>query len=283
MTNVHKFTNEWKPKKVLLISDIHWDSTHCQRDLLKRHLDQAVEQDADIHFNGDTFDLMAGRRDFRGSKGSLRPEFKVDHYFDEVVNQAIDWFTPYANHIKVIGWGNHETSCLKHNEISILDRFVGGLNAKNGTHVELGGYGGWIVYTFAQGGAKVSYRIKYHHGMGGGVVTKGVLGHSRMSTYIQGADLIWQGHVHEDYELNYRVERMNGSNVVETKDVLMIRTATYKDEYKKGDDYGAVGWAIEKGFSPRFIGGRWLELMPFRYGIENNEKRVIKARTYQTQ
>jgi hypothetical protein len=62
------------------------DSPYCQRDLLKRHLDEAVKQDAHIHFNGDTFDLMGGRRDFRGSKGSLRPEFKVDHYFDEIVN-----------------------------------------------------------------------------------------------------------------------------------------------------------------------------------------------------
>jgi hypothetical protein len=110
MTNVHKFTSDWKAQKVLLISDIHWDSPYCQRDLLKRHLDEAVKQDAHIHFNGDTFDLMGGRRDFRGSKGSLRPEFKVDHYFDEIVNKAIEWFSPYAKNLKVVGWGNHETS-----------------------------------------------------------------------------------------------------------------------------------------------------------------------------
>lgn len=281
--NVHRFNHDWTPKKLLLISDIHWDSAYCRRDILKRHLDEAVEQGADIHFNGDTFDVMAGRRDFRGSKGSLRPEFKVDHYFDEVVNQAIEWFSPYAEHIKVVGWGNHETSCLKHNEISILDRFVGGLNAKNDTHVQLGGYGGWIIYTFKDTGSKHSYRIKYHHGLGGGVVTKGVIGHSRMSTYIQGADLIWQGHVHEDYEMNYRVEYMNHHNQVQTKDILMIRTATYKDEYKKGDEYGATGWAIEKGFSPRFIGARWLELTPCRSQADGKDIRRIQARTYQTQ
>jgi len=95
---------------------------------------------------------MGGRRDFRGSKGSLRPEFKVDHYFDEIVNQAIEWFSPYAEYIKVVGVGNHQSAILKHNEISILDRFVGGLNNKNGTHVQLGGYGGWIVYTFDRNG-----------------------------------------------------------------------------------------------------------------------------------
>jgi len=283
MTNVHRFNHDFSPKKLLLISDIHWDSPYCQRDTLKRHLDEAVEQDCHIHLNGDTFDCMGGRRDFRGSKGSLRPEFKVDHYFDEIVNQAIEWFSPYAENIKVVGVGNHESAILKHNEISILDRFVGGLNSKNGTHVELGGYGGWIVYTFERSGSKASYRIKYHHGMGGGVITKGVIGHSRMSTYVQGADMIWQGHVHEDYEVNYRVERMNHANKVETKDVLMIRTATYKDEYKKDDDYGAAGWAIEKGFSPRFIGARWCELTPVRIHQKGIDKMIVKARTYQTQ
>ena len=95
--------------------------------------------------------------------------------------------------------------------------------------------------------------------------------------------MIWQGHVHEDYEMNYRVERMNHANNVETKDVLMIRTSTYKDEYKKGDEYGAAGWAIEKGFSPRFIGARWCELTPVRIHQKGVDKMIVKARTYQTQ
>jgi hypothetical protein len=182
-----------------------------------------------------------------------------------------------------VGYGNHETAIIKHNEIDLIQRFVGGINMVNNTHIQTGGYGGWIVYTFNRGGTKASYRIKYMHGIGGGVVTKGVIGHSRMSTYIQGADMIWQGHVHEDYEMNYRVEKMNHANNVETKDVLMIRTSTYKDEYKKGDEYGAAGWAIEKGFSPRFIGARWCDLTPVRMQVEGKDKMIVKAITYQTQ
>ena len=282
-TNVHKFNCEFKPTKVLLISDIHWDSPYCDRELLKRHLEEAKEIGADIHFNGDTFDLMGSRRDFRGSKGSLRPEFKVDHYFDEIANQAIEWFSPYAENIKVVGMGNHESAIIKHNEINILERFVGGLNMVNKTHIQTGGYGGWIVYNFNRGGSVLSYRIKYMHGIGGGVVTKGVIGHSRMSTYIQGADMIWQGHVHEDYEMNYRVEAMNKKSEVHYKDVLMVRTSTYKDEYKKDDNYGAAGWAVEKGFSPRFLGGRWLEITPIRKISEGKDIQYIRARTYQTQ
>ena len=282
-TNVHKFNCEFKPTKVLLISDIHWDSPYCDRELLKRHLEEAKEIGADIHFNGDTFDLMGSRRDFRGSKGSLRPEFKVDHYFDEIANQAIEWFSPYAENIKVVGMGNHESAIIKHNEINILERFVGGLNMVNKTHIQSGGYGGWIVYNFNRSGSVLSYRIKYMHGIGGGVVTKGVIGHSRMSTYIQGADMIWQGHVHEDYEMNYRIEHMNSKSEVHYKDVLMVRTSTYKDEYRKDNNYGAAGWAIEKGFSPRFLGGRWLEITPIRKKVDGKELQYIRARTYQTQ
>jgi UDP-2,3-diacylglucosamine pyrophosphatase LpxH len=69
--NVHKFYHDWTPKKVLLISDIHWDNPKCKRDLLKRHLDQAVEQGADILFNGDTFCLMQGAYDPRKSKWKI--------------------------------------------------------------------------------------------------------------------------------------------------------------------------------------------------------------------
>ena len=60
MTNVHRFNHDFSPKKLLLISDIHWDSPYCQRDILKRHLDEAVEQDCHIHLNGDTWTLWQG-------------------------------------------------------------------------------------------------------------------------------------------------------------------------------------------------------------------------------
>ena len=153
----------------------------------------------------------------------------------------------------------------------------------NNTHIQTGGYGGWIVYNFNRSGSVLSYRIKYMHGIGGGVVTKGVIGHSRMSTYIQGADMIWQGHVHEDYEMNYRIEHMNSKSEVHYKDVLMVRTSTYKDEYRKDNNYGAAGWAVEKGFSPRFLGGRWLEITPIRKKVDARDIQYIRARTYQTQ
>lgn len=284
MKNVHVFKQDFKPKKVLLLSDIHWDNPKCDRALLKRHMDQAMELDADILMNGDTLCLMQGRADRRGSKSGIRPEHNVDHYFDAVVNDAIEWFSPYAKNIKVISYGNHETAIIKHQEIDVIQRLVGGLNLKNGTHIQTGGYGGWVVYTFKaeKTNTRSSYRIKYFHGSGGGgPVTKGTIQFNRMATMVEGADMVWMGHVHEDHELTYQVERINQSNRVHLKEVLMVRTATYKEEYgDEKDGYGAKGWMVERGSPPKPLGGRWLVLEPVREQAQNEDRTHIKAYTY---
>jgi hypothetical protein len=277
--NVHRFDAEFKPKKVLLISDIHWDNPKCDREMLKRHLDQAKELEADILLNGDTFCLMQGAYDPRKSKNDIRPEHNKANYLDAVVNDAIEWFSPYAHLIKVVGYGNHETNILKRQETDVIDRFVFALNSKNGTNVEVGGYGGWIVYNFIRHGTQVNYKIKYMHGFGGGgAVTKGTIQFNRMSTYVEGADMIWMGHVHEDHELTYTVERITSHLNVELRDILMIRTSTYKEEYNQGKG----GWHVERGASPKPTGGRWLELHPQRTKKEGQELVKINAFTYKT-
>ena len=53
--NVHVIKAKAEPIKVLLLSDLHWDNPKCDRELLKKHLDQAKEQGCPILLNGDTF------------------------------------------------------------------------------------------------------------------------------------------------------------------------------------------------------------------------------------
>lgn len=274
--NVLRVEKNWEETKVLLISDLHWDNPKCDRELLKKHLDQAVKGNHDILINGDLFCLMQGAYDPRKSKSDIRPEHNHANYFDAIINTAVDWFAPYAHLIKLVGYGNHETAILKRQETDIIERFVTLLNYKTGSAIQVGGYGGWIRYQFTDGSSTQSFKIKYMHGFGGGgAVTRGTIQHNRMSVNVEGADAIWMGHVHEDYEMTYTVEELTNKDTVMLRDILMIRTSAYKEEY--GD--GSKGWHIERGASPKPIGGRWLIMKPFR---DDKTNRKINAYTHKT-
>lgn len=274
--NVLKLEKNWEETKVLLISDLHWDNPKCDRELLKKHLDQAVKGNHDILINGDLFCLMQGAYDPRKSKSDIRPEHNHANYFDAIINTAVDWFAPYAHLIKLVGYGNHETAILKRQETDIIERFVTLLNYKTGSAIQVGGYGGWIRYQFTDGSSTQSFKIKYMHGFGGGgAVTRGTIQHNRISVNVEGADAIWMGHVHEDYEMTYTVEELTNKDTVMLRDILMIRTSAYKEEY--GD--GSKGWHIERGASPKPIGGRWLIMKPFR---DEKTNRKINAYTHKT-
>jgi hypothetical protein len=271
--------------KYLLMSDLHWDNPKCDRDLLKKHLDQALKENAKVFINGDLFCVMQGKGDPRGNKSDILPEHNNARYLDSVIKTASEWFLPYAEIIEVVGYGNHETSVLKHQETDVLERFVERLNtlANPKNPVNLGGYGGWIVTRFigkANATKKPTYihKIKYHHGFGGGgPVTKGTIQHQRMANATQGADVIWMGHVHEDYELTYSFEFLDNLCNVRHKDILMLRTASYKEEYQDG--FG--GFHVEKGRPVKPLGGRWLELS-LKYD-KKLDKKVVKQYTYKTE
>ena len=274
--NVVRIEKGWEETKILLISDLHWDNPKCDRELLKKHLDEALKGNHDILINGDLFCLMQGAYDPRKSKSDIRPEHNSANYFDAIINTAVDWFTPYAHLIKLVAYGNHETAILNRQETDIIERFVTLLNYKTGSDIQVGGYGGWIRIQFNDGNTTQSFKIKYMHGYGGGgAVTRGTIQHNRMSVNVEGADAIWMGHVHEDYEMTYTVEQLTQNDTVMLRDILMIRTSAYKEEY--GD--GSKGWHIERGASPKPIGGRWLILKPFR---DKSTTRKIHAYTHKT-
>lgn len=243
--------------RALLLSDLHWDNPKCDRELLKRDLDYAVGCGWDIFINGDLFCAMQGRYDGRRMKADVRPEHNTNTYLDALVDTAVDWFTPYAKNIKLIGYGNHETAILKNCETDLLQRLAHGLNVRGNT-VELGGYGGWVVWSFRmESGNGMAYRMKYFHGSGGGgPVTRGVIQNQRMLAQVHGADCVWMGHVHESYAMVNVVESLNNHNTPQLKEVLQVRTPCYKEEY--GD--GTKGWHIMRGAPPKPLGAYVLDL-----------------------
>ena len=261
--NVHEFDyaydTDHQRYRFGLLSDLHWDNPHCDRELLKSHLDYCKDQDIPVFLNGDTFCAMQGRYDGRRSRDDIREEHNVPNYLDALVQTAAEWFEPYASIIKVIGYGNHETSILKNCETDLIQRFADLLNARTKSTIQVGGYGGWIVlkWSHAAGGAGIGYKIKYFHGAGGGgPVTRGTIQNQRMLAQIQGADCIWMGHVHESYAMVNMVERLNKNNKVQLKEVLQVRTPTYKEEYADG----YLGFHVERGRPPKPTGGYLLDL-----------------------
>ena len=256
--NVHELRLEGKEIKIAMLSDIHWDNPKCNQDLLKKHLDYCLKENMPVMINGDFFCLMQGKGDRRGNKSDIRPEHNNAKYLDSIVETAVDWFSPYASILTVIGYGNHETAIIKYQETDLLQRFVDLLNYKNGSNVQTGGYGGWLIIRQYYDGVKnVSYKIKYYHGSGGGgVVTKGALNLTRALEMYEGFDVFTMGHIHENSARHDVRDTVNykGKYTLEQKELHLMITGTYKEEY--GD--GSKGWHVERGAPIKPIGGRIL-------------------------
>lgn len=93
---------------ILLSSDRHHDNIHCQRNLEKEHLDQALERGALILDFGDLFCAMQGKYDPRSNMDDIRPEDVGADYLDRIVKHAAEDYGPYAANWLLCGRGNHE-------------------------------------------------------------------------------------------------------------------------------------------------------------------------------
>ena len=266
--NIHELSCS-TGQEFLLISDLHWDNPHCDRGLLKNHLDEAVKRNAAIILNGDTYCCMGGKYDRRADKSLIRPEHNTDRYFDAIVDTSVEWFAPYAKNILLIGYGNHETAIIKHGETDLLQRFASTLNYATGSAVEVGGYGGTldirVMHDHLRG---VNFVVHYYHGAGGGgPVTKGVIQDQRLLAATEGYDLTWMGHVHELYyhqNMIHRYDRQTKTLI--QKPVHQLRTATYKEEW----DGGYMGFHTERGRGPKPLGGYWMKLETSRNSSKDN-------------
>lgn len=239
----------------LLSSDRHWDNPSSNLELQRKHLEEARQHDAPVIDNGDFFCVMGGKYDKRASKSLLRPEHQKDNYLDAVVNTAVDWFAPHAEQFAVIGEGNHETSIRKRHETDLIQRLVGGLNAKTKSDIQACGYGSWVRFQFIDGNSQQTVKLKRYHGHGGGgPVTKGVIQTNRRAAFLGNADIVFTGHVHEEWTLSTVQEELTHAGNVRHRKQLHVCSATYKDEYKDGSG----GWHVETGKPPKPVGAMWL-------------------------
>jgi len=275
--NIHEIKVDGTKTRIAMLSDIHWDNPKCDWKLLKKDLDYCLQESIPIMINGDMFCLMQGRGDNRRNKSDIRPEHNNAHYLDSIVETAVEWWSPYAHLLTVIGYGNHETAIIKFQETDILKRFVKLLNLKNHTNVQVGGYGGWLIINSAvrhkpnNRPERRVCKIKYFHGSGGGgVVTKGALNLTRALEMYEDFDVFTMGHIHENAARNdVRDVILLGQGIYRhvQKQLHLMLTGTYKEEYGTG----AKGWHIERGAPVKPTGGRILEISYKRIKTEKED------------
>jgi hypothetical protein len=261
--NVHVIKLEGNKCRIAMLSDIHWDNPKCDWKLLKSHLDYCLEHSIPIHINGDFYCVMAGKYDFRSSKSGIRPMHNVDNYLDSLIDTSVEWFKPYAHLIALVSYGNHETAIQKRHETDLIERFASKMNLSEGTNIQVGGYGGWLVVELNDNGVRCPFRIKYHHGLskGASVVTKGAIDLTRSMGITESMDVFTQGHIHQSMSRNDVREKLislpkSGYRIAVQKIHHMI-TGTYKEEYF---GTGGMGWHYSRGAEARNLGGRIMTL-----------------------
>jgi hypothetical protein len=240
--------------QVLLISDVHWDNAHCDRQALKRDLDEAMEKGAPICMFGDTFCLMQGKWDPRSSKRQLLPEHATsDKYLDLVAEDAAKWFSPYAKNIALITQGNHESSIVNRHGTDPVGNFhtrlsVANPEAYNGV---TGAFAGFLKIAVQVAGANaeksLAKTLYWHHGYGGGgEVTRGMIDQSRTRGQAE-ADIYFSGHIHRRNSDENAMQRLDVRNmVIEVRQQYFLRASTYKRE--EGSQHNDLsGWHVEKG------------------------------------
>lgn len=261
--NVHKISAIGK-LPLLIISDVHFDSLHCDHESLKKHLDQIKEKNGKIIIVGDWFDVMGCHKDPRSKPAQINPIYiqKGRQYLDLVVEDSYEFLKPYAKNLGIITYGNHETSILKHRDTDPLERLIFLLNQNKGVDVHKGAYAGWIIASIQREGAnakkaRLNFNICYHHGKGGNAKrSKGILYSQLDAMEFPDANLIISGHDHNKiYDpSNVRKRISPRSHKPYTDTVHWLKTGSYA---KSPDDFG---FAVQKGFMGKRMGGWFVDL-----------------------
>ena len=248
---------------ILLLSDLHFDNPHCDRKLLKKHLDQAVKRNAAIIVAGDFYCAMQGKGDLRGSKEDIRPEHNVGNYLDSLVTEAVEWWQPYKKHLAIIGRGNHEQSVLDKKEVDLLGNFAAMMRASGGI-TQTAGYASFIKLEFRY--QRLIFALMYmHHGYGGGSQSTRSTNHWMQYIGQVQADMYLAGHTHWKEHVPYRRATCNGHGKIEYKDIHCLRLGTYKDEYRSDN---MSGYHHVKGRGPRPLGGYWMTMTRASHAME---------------
>ena len=236
-------------KRMLILSDVHFDSTECDRKLLTTHLDQAKEIGAPVIIIGDWFDSMRSTGDRRMTHGAREGLDRLD-YLDALVDESAAYLEAYKDNIALLTQGNHESAMMKHHNTNLTARLATRIGS------EYGPYRGWLCLRYTRTTrASQMVRIYYDHGSGGSApVTRGVIKTNRRAVMLPDADVVISGHIHERWVVEVPRIKLLRNYKTDQRSQLHASSGTYKKEDL------SEGWAAEKGFGPAALGGLWLDV-----------------------
>ena len=278
-SNVHRISAQ-DNLPLLIVSDIHFDSLHCDHESLKKHFDQIKEKNGKILIIGDLFDVMGCYKDPRSKAAHINPIYiqKGRSYLDLVVEDCYEFLKPYKENLALISYGNHEMSILKHRDTDPLERLVFLLN-QSGETVHKGAYAGWVMCCLTRGGLNTrTFSIAYHHGKGGNAKrSKGILYSQLDAMEYPDANLIVSGHDHnkiyDPSNVRKRIDIRTGKTYKDT--VHWLKTGSYA---KSPEDFG---WTVEKGFMAKRMGGWFVDLAYTRKNTAKEDIAYVEPTVYE--
>lgn len=225
---------------IVLMSDVHFDSIKCDVPMFERHLSMAEEYKAPVIIGGDLFDAMQGHDDPRRSLEELKKEYKHENYLDliviDVAKTLLKYKVPYF-----IGMGNHETSVQHKVNTNLIERLCYAINEGGGQAISMGYWGFFrLIYQYNNGMAAYRKQLYWHHGSGAAApITRGVLETVRQSSYLPDADVIMNGHNHQEYVLTLNRIKVNEAGIPFEEYQHFVRTPGYKKAgLVSGDRFG---------------------------------------------
>lgn len=265
-----RLSSRWE-QWVLLRSDAHHDNKLTNHALEKTHLEEALARDAIILDCGDLHCAMNGKWDRRANpETTARPEYCEGRYLDCLVKYAEEFYGPYCKNWVLMGHGNHETAILKAHETDLTLRTVERIRTKHDApHLCASGYSGWVVFQTERG---ISFRVYFHHGAGGGgMMSHGTLDARRIASYTPDANVIWNGHSHDQWILHLARNRISKGLETYHDSLHVVRTPGYKQEaiYEH--------WAVERGHPPKPNGAVWMRLFVADRPTKKKNSWILKA------
>jgi hypothetical protein len=164
------------------------------------------------------------------------------------------------------------SAILKNHETNLTERLAQSLREKTKAACPVTGYTGWIRFQFDIGGRRTSRTLWHMHGYGGGgPVTVDNIQAQRQNAYIEGADFMWSGHVHERWVREFSKVGLSNDGEVKQRSLWYIKSATYKSEYGSGSG----GWHVETGKPPKPLGAWWLKLTPYEKTVKGDRNMCV--------